>query len=289
MNDGTERREDVGAMSRDKYNFIVGLLAALLAFSAFQGTLTQKLDFGFFEASMLQLMGAFGVIIGLSAYMFAWYFAKMNTRYENAARLRFLKPAADALYVAALAFPLLMIALWLLNSAAAGLIDMLSQMPQQQRQDYIRIVTTATGSLAGLVTAVFIYRYTRHRAEVSRQVEVIDLRQRSMDSIESAQQLYTKSNYAATIMEAYKAVILVLRAVLLFKDVPLASYERSYDIMGKAKHAGVITGEDLKVLDKMRRVRNKAAHLDISLTQKQADDVLKNASEVLAKISSQIE
>jgi uncharacterized protein (UPF0332 family) len=289
MNDGAQRPEDTGAMSRDKYNFIVGLLAALLAFSAFQGTLTRKLDFGFFEASMLQLMGAFGVIIGLSAYMFAWYFAKMNTRYENAAHLRFLKPAADALYVAALAFPLLMMLVWLLSQGVTRVIDMLSQMPLAQRQEYIGFVTAALGSLVGILALVFIIRYTKHRAEVSRQVDVIDLRQRSMNSIESAQQLYTKGNYAATIMEAYKAVILVLRAVLLFKDVPLASYERSYDIMSKARYAGVITKDDMKVLDKMRRVRNKAAHLDISLTQKQADDVLKNASAVLEKISSQIE
>ena len=276
-------------LSKDKYNFIVGLLAAMLAFSAFQGALTHRLDFGVFEASVLQLMGWFGVLIGLSAYIFAWYFAKMNTRYENAPRLRFLKPSADALYVAALAFPLLMVGLWLVNQAAIYVIDAVSQLPASQRESYIRLVSAASSTLATVIAAIFVYRYTKHRMEVSRQVGVIDLRQRSMDAIEVAQELYTKGSYASSILEAYKAVTLVVRAVLLSKDVPVSSYDRSRDIMQKAKTASILDKDDITVLERMRKARNKAAHLDISLTQKQADDVLRATHAVLEKVSAKIE
>lgn len=261
----------------------------MLAFTAFQDTLTQKVDFGVFEASVLQLMGVFGICIGLSAYMFAWHLAKANTRYQNTRGLRLLRPIADALYIAALAFPVLMTGLWLLHQAAAYLIDAVSQLPPGQRKMYVQLVSGMSSALGVVLVGVFIYRYTSHKLAVVREIGVISLRQQSIDAIEAAQQLYTKGNYAASILEAYRAVMFVLRAVLLFKNVQAAGFERSRDIIRKGRQVSVITREEQTTLEAIRKTRNKAAHLDTSLTQKQADATLRSVRAILEKLSTKIE
>lgn len=260
--------------TREKYTFIVAFVAALLAFTSFKTELSLiTIDLGIFAPSLLQLVVMFLVLLSLSIYFFAFDSIRYRTRIQNFLIFRFFIILADILYVMGIVFPLFIFLLWTTNAILNFLLR--SQFP------FLNTIINIAVSLITVFITLFIskLKISGLRNKYSREIEIQEESQ-----LERAKELFDKKFYSESILEAYKVIELVIRKQLEkkgFRTIGLPTFS----IIELAVKNETIDKELLKEIEKLRLMRNKAAHFYTSFNSRDAKSALNLVEKILNKIT----
>jgi HEPN domain-containing protein len=266
--------------SRNKYNYIVALLAALFALVTFQSDLVATLHFGPFSVEWLTLAWVMIGLIGLSVYV-----AALSYSLDFLSRSRFawlsglsqrlggwLLAAADNLYFVGMTFPLQVAFAWGLSWAA------------------VHITPQAFQSVAGLigalvsVTASFVigYAYSREKKESRQLATQKALQTLNAKTLENAEELIKEGAYNSGIIEAVRVLEIRLKELLLTKRGYETDTVSVRKLVAMARQDGLLSKKEAAELLKIRNVRAVAAQLSGEVDRADAQRLLTRIKELLA-------
>jgi len=268
--------------SKDKSNFVVAFLAAVLALVVFEKNLKlMKVHLGFYEPTLFQIISLFSIFLGLSAYFYALDYIRYGTKFQNNFLFRLIIPIADFLYVLSMIIPIGILIIWIGNiflNKMSGLI--------KEVKNNIYVINSLFSVLIGILGSFFSLVYTKKR--------IIDLEKELSESfkiaresrLEKANKFYAEKFYSVSILEAFKVLELTLRSRLEEKGFRTKNL-KIIDLSNLALKMGLITKNDLSYIKELRAMRNKVAHLDISFSKENADFVFKSVKNILDKLEEE--
>jgi HEPN domain-containing protein len=266
--------------SRNKYNYIVALLAALFALITFQGDLKATLHFGPLSVEWLVLAWVMIGLIGLSVYVaalsysldflsrskFAWL-SEFSQRMGN-----WLLAAADNLYFVGMTFPLQVGFAWAISWAAEHLTP-------GAFQNVVGLIAAVVS-----VTASFVigYAYSRERKE-SRQLAIQKaLQTLNARTLDNAEELIKQGAYNSGIIEAVKVLEIRLKELLLTKRGYETDTVSVRKLVAMARQEGLLTKKQAAEIIKVRNIRAVAAQLSGEVDHADAEQLLERVKQLLA-------
>jgi hypothetical protein len=266
--------------SRNKYNYIVALLAALFAIITFQSNLKATLHLGPFSVEWLTLAWVMVGLIGISVYVAALsysldFLSRSQLVWLSSLSQRlggWLMTAADSLYFVGMTFPLQVAFAWCLSWLA------------------VHITPEAMQSAAGLIgalvslTASFAvgYAYSREKKE-SRQLATQKTWQAlNAKTLETAEELIAQGAYNSGIIEAVKVLEIRLRELLLAKRGYETDAVSVRKLIALARQDKILSKKEAAELIKIRNIRAAAAQLSGEVDRSDAERLLARIKELLA-------
>lgn len=244
------------SQSKDQSIFVVGLLAAFLAFSPFKeelGSIT-ILNSPKGPVSLLTLLLIFIIILTLSVYLHALDYQKYNfgVIFQNFFLFKWVSALANFFYSAAVLFPILV------------LIVLIAQNVIQNPT--INDNATAFISIIGAFLNI-LFAVSKHTSD--RNNDVQHLKKKIDIYTENASKLFKDEYYTACIIESYRIFEILLRASLLKRGIltqntPIHSIERL------AQEKNIIPSNELNNFRILKEMRNRAVHLDVSFSKEDA-------------------
>lgn len=272
--------------ARDKYSYVVALLAVILAFAAFKDELSKAtISFGLFDATVLQIGIAFVLILSLSTYLFALTYSFQGSKLEGSRLLGGAAKTADVVYFIGMAVPIILFITWVLNLFIGVLAQFLGAV---DAAELLQAVTTASSLLLGFLTGVYSKRYAHYKGRL-KDLEIFQSFVTQKDlGLENAERLYKQKFYASSIIEAYKAIELSIRSWLAKNKIPVPYDVYGLELIQLAQTNEVVGPALAKQLDRVRKLRNQAAHLDKGIEKADADYVMDVTSTLIRTINDSL-
>ena len=257
---------------KDKAIFVVGLLAAFLAFSTFKEDLI-KINF-YISGKPFNLLGGiliFILLLTFSVYLYALDYVRYSFgKYQNFMLFRLIIPLANFFYSAAVLFPVLIFFMWL--------ISILPIKNFAQKHEVGILVFDIVGVLIVIVISIFNSISTTRRQKQKDAEEIEALRS---NYLQRAFDLFKNSFFGESIMEAFKALDLYLREKLLEKDTLSTKFTNIKDLTNLAIKYKIIDPKSLPALEDLRGMRNQAAHSLKPFTKEQAEFAINTVRSIL--------
>lgn len=245
--------------TQNKPNFVISLLAMVLAFMVFkEELLTLKLNFGFFNVSGYVLAIVFISLLWISSYLFALNY--INTRFPKVYKL--VNYLANVFYLLAVSFPIIVLILWWGNILIAT-IWLLNIENKSTLSNILLILTSFTSSFA-------ILYQTRELQDKQHEILNLKFEQDKFSSIEKFLNLYKSKFYNESILEAYKTLDISVKKELENKGIYTLN-KSSQSAFDEAAKAGILDKNMLANLKDLRWLRNQVAHMNTEFWKKEAD------------------
>lgn len=266
--------------SRNKYNYIIALLAALFALITFQGDLKATLHFGPFSVEWLTLAWVMIGLIGLSVYVaalsysldflsrskFAWM-SNASQRVGN-----WLLAAADNLYFVGMTFPLQVAFAWTLSWLA------------------VHVAPGVWGGMMGLSIAlasvmlffVIGHAYSKEKRESRQLATQKELQTLNAKTLEAAEALIKHGSYNSGVIEAVKVLEIRLKELLLTKRGYETDTVSVRKLVAMARQDRLLTKKEATELIKLRNIRATAAQLSGEIGRTDAEHLLDRVKGLLA-------
>lgn len=260
---------------KDKAVFVVGLMAAFLAFSSYKEELSSiYIQIGQSAPSLSSLFLTFVIFLALSVYFYALDYLRYSfPRFQNSLTFKLTNFLANAFYSLAIFFPLLVLIFWV-----ASVIP----QPSPQHQKWLLWFDILGGLFLG--GAALFNTISQIRRSKKRLIEAIDKsRARALDR---ALKLFNGEFYGETIMESFKVLEALLGEELLEKSglyTQGMGGGRMIELAVKHEIIDVGTANEVKILQEMR---NKAAHSDKPFSREEAEKALSIIRSVLGKTNN---
>lgn len=271
--------------AKDKYTYIVALLAVVLAFGAFKEQLAKvHVPILFWEPSLLLLFVEFSIILTASAYFFALDYLRAGTRFEAIRILKTGRLLAHMLYALGVLMPAAVVILWLVTEFATYLASHLS-INAKAPDGILLALNLLFGVLAGVTAAFTVVAYGRARQRLAQLQQLVELGNRKDAQLQKAEALYKQRFYTSSIIEAYKLVELALAESLQKIGYDYAGTMPAQQQLQLARKSGILMPKDEGLLRDLRGIRNKAAHKVVDFGKKDADFALEAARKLLVALS----
>lgn len=266
--------------SRNKYNYIVALLAALFALITFQGDLEATLHFGPFSVEWLTLAWVMIGLIGLSVYVAALSYSLDFLSRSGSAWLSnlaqrlggWLMAAADNLYFVGMTFPLQVGFAWSLSWVAVHLSP-----------EALQSVAGLVGALVSVAASFAIgYAYSREKKESRRLETEKALQTLNARTLENAEELIKQGAYNSGIIEAVRVLEIRLKELLLTKRGYEAGTVSVRKLVAMARQDGLLSKQEAAELLRIRNIRVAAAQLSGEVDRADARHLLERVKELLA-------
>lgn len=266
--------------SRNKYNYIVALLAALFALVTFQSDMEATLHFGPFSVEWLTLAWVMIGLIGLSVYVAALsysldFLSRSKFAWMSSASQRlgnWLLAAADNLYFVGMTFPL-----------QVGFAWSISWIAEHLTPDAFKNVVGLIAALVS-VTASFVigYAYSREKKESRQLATQKALQTLNAKTLENAEELIKQGAYNSGIIEAVKVLEIRLKELLLTKRGYETDTVSVRKLVAMARQDGLLTKKEAAELIKIRNIRAVAAQLSGEIDRVDAERLLARVKQLLA-------
>lgn len=255
----------------EKGVFVVALLGSFLALSAFKDELKAiRLIFGSGTVSLLGILIVFGLMLMLSAYLYALDYVRYSFgKYQNFFIFRTIIPIANFFYSLALIFPIFIFILWIADSP-----------PFHQFNNTYRKPVLYFDIIAGLILIIggLINSYILSKRKKKEDEQIIE--KSKENSLRRAIELLGKDFFGESLVESFKTLEFALRERLFEKqgfDSKFLNMTRLLELSNKNQ---VIDPKLVPRIKEIQQIRNKFAHEYTQVTQEQA----KSAIEVVRKI-----
>lgn len=249
---------------KDKPTFVVGLLAAVLAFTSFKNELSNiKIDLGFCYLNLLQVAIIFFIILSLSAYFYALDYMRYGygEKIKNISIFKWILPLANFLYVVALLFPLIILYVWMVSFIITTLhIPII----------HIIKITYAINLIGGVAFGIISYLTSQILTKNIRLTLAKKLEEKGSHRFNKARQLYKKGFYAETILELFKVIEINISKKLEEKGYLTQNLGPS-SLKLLSQKEKIITDKNISGYDNLKIMRNNCVHKNISFDKKQAD------------------
>lgn len=256
---------------KDKAVFVLGLLGVFLAFSPFKEDLSQiNLFIINKKYSLSSLMIAFLLPLTLSVYLYALDYLKYSLgRHQNFFIFKIFVPLANFFYFIAILFPLLVVSIWLISFPVIN--------------DFFIQYNLTLISTFIIVGFFIIYGFLiSMRLTTEMKAEEISIIEGDKNKyLQRAIQLLNNHFYGESISEAFKALELWLRERLLEDKKLSTSNIPTKDLIYLAFQNKIINDKDIKIIEDIHKLRNKAAHSITNITKEQSFSALKIIKEIL--------
>ncbi len=266
--------------SRNKYNYIVALLAALFALVAFQGSFKAALHFGPFSVEWLVLAWVMIGLIGLSVYIAALsysldFLSRSSSAWLSALSQRlsgWLLGAADGLYFVGMTFPLQVGFAWVISWMA-------EHFTPTAFKSLVGFIITVVSVALSLVAAT---AYSRERKETRQLAAQKDLQTLNAKTLEATEMLIKQGAYNSSIIEAVKVLEIRLKELLLAKRGYETDAVSVRQLIAMARQDKLLSKKEAAELIKIRNIRAAAAQLSGEISRSDAERLLERVKELLA-------
>lgn len=263
---------------KERWEFIVGYVALIVSISAFKDELSQiNLNMGFASATAAQFL--FVLILGFIAtmHLFLIPFLLSSTRYANIKLVTWLESFSYFVFALLTVSPIFVLLSIVFNS----LLNTLRSIPIGTKD----IITGSTSAIIAIIFNIISYyvagRYRKQKYSSEKQ----ELESREIKEFENVQKLYGDGYYSQSILEAFKVMELHLRRLIMQKDIPFRS-NKFQDVLEVSLKLQLISKPDLGSINRIRQMRNSAAHLDVEFTKAQAGEAIDFIKELIRKTST---
>jgi hypothetical protein len=231
-----------------RYNVAATIAGLALSFAAFKDELKLyeiPLVFGNVSLSWLFLFALGALFFSLWLYVISSVI--LLPRWPQLKFIQYVPRFAHFMFVLTLLSPIFVALLWLADLAVSGV-----QSLDEAELDILGSILTALSAFAAGIASRTLWN-------AQKQTQSEFLREREGSELASAKVLLTTGHHRAAIIEAFRALDLFLIRELL---------QRGYDVkqipprvmLTLAASKGVLTIELARELNRLRELRNKAAH-----------------------------
>jgi len=262
--------------TKTKITFALALLAALFTVSPLLGDIGTT---GYlFLGIIIQVRYAYYVLVALLAIAVYCYGLELISERspfdaERAGNITYalallVPPAYGALFVVA---QLGKVVQWVSKSPIAS-----------------KLVEYLLVAVAVLFIRAFTLGFTKTLAEKDKSSAVEQLSNREASLISRASQMHALGHYDLAVLESFRAIETSIRKALRRKDISLRP-RTMIEMLKVAEKAGIIDPELRGYIQKIRIMRNQAAHAGEPISQEAAEDALALAKKVIASLESNSE
>lgn len=259
--------------AKDKAIFVVGLMAAFFAFSAYKEELSQiRLQIGQVTPTLSSLFLAFIIILSLSAYFYALDYLKYSyPRFQNSFVFKITTFLGNFLYSFGVLFPLLVFFFWIAPAIP---------LPPEK---YIPAIV-AFDIIGGIVVALLAVFDAISKQKQRKQKEIEGIDAKKVFSLQRALQLFENKFYGESVVESFKVLEIFLREMLLEKvDIHTEGISPSRIIETATKN-NILDINSAEKVNELRKMRNLAAHSEKPLTRKDAEKALQIIRSILETV-----
>ena len=264
---------------KERWEFIVGYVALIVSLSAFKDELTRiNLNLGFLTTTAAKFL--FALILGFifTLHLYLIPFLLSSTRYANIRLLKLLESLSYFIFVFLTVSPIFMLVSIGINS----LVNFIRSIPIDEKDVVTSSVSLAIGIILAIVSNIVAVRYRRQKYSSEKQ----ELEFQEIREFENAQKLFNDGYYSQSILEAFKVMELHLRRLILQKDVPFRS-TKFQDVLELVLRLELLNKSEIAAINRIRQMRNSAAHLDVDFTKAQAGEAISFIKELIRKTSNQ--
>lgn len=257
---------------KEKAVFVVGLLAAFLAFSFFKDDLSQKyLLIANQPYSLWHSTVFFVILLAISVYLYALNYIRYSFgRFQNFFVFRWIIPTANFFYSLAILYPIIVLIAWVLGSEP---IYGFALQHQKAMGVFDIVATLVALALAG---ADAFFSRMRQKREEAQSIEA-----NKVSYLERAIRLIDQGFYGEALMEAQKVLEQYLREKLLSKEGSSPRFVSMRQLVQMAEIAKIVDAKHIAPIKDLQDLRNKAAHSSDPVTKAQADFGLRLVKQVL--------
>jgi HEPN domain-containing protein len=256
--------------AKHKIAFAVAFLAALFSISPLIKEVGER-GFHFFGIflSINYLYYAAACIFTLSVYAFGIQFLTEKG-------INWAAKAGNAFYALALTTPVIYLALFISAKTLEVLGKNLSIL-------VINVITGVIGALLGALGTMFIYIFQRRLAEREKNATTEQLSKEETLFMKRAQELIRSKHYDLAVVEAFKAIEVSAKKVLFEQG----RYFQPNKWLSTISNSEILPKELIQGLNRIREVRNVAAHGVEPVSSETAKEIIPLAARIVATLSSQ--
>lgn len=250
---------------KGKYEVILGFVTLVISLSAFKDELSNViLNLGFFNLSLSNFL--LYVVYGFSICLYLYIIEKFlrDTKIGSWKIFDYILKFAYFLFIFILLSPLLII----LNliSLQIYLSVSLNLEALNRVLFIIMVITSILAFISSAVTSQLFFSLLRRKNK--EEVEEQEIKE-----LYNAKKLFEDSYYSHSLLETFKALESHLYKKLIEKEIRVQRHKIN-DIINLALKENIIEQKDITAINKIREMRNIAAHSDSNNTKKEANDAL---------------
>jgi len=249
---------------KGKYEIILGFITLVVSLSAFKDELSQiKLNLGYttFSLSNYFLLSILG--FSLCLYLYIIENVVRDTVIGKYKIFDYFIMFAYLLFVFILCTPILLF----LNVLAVILYEYISNHNSEDDKANIFFYITATISFINIVFSFYESRKIL-KNQKKQQVEIIN--RKEIIELENAEKLFIDGYYSQSLFETFKVLQSYLYKKLLQKDLRV-SENRFPELLELSLKYNLIEETDKQNIEKLRNLRNVAAHKSIQYSKEDAE------------------
>lgn len=264
---------------KERWEFIVGYVALIVSLSAFKDELTAiNLNLGFYSFSAAQYLFILILSFLFSLHLYLIPFLLSATRYANLRVLAFIESLSYFIFVFLASSPFFV----LLAVGVNILLNMLRTIPINSKDLVSTSVTSIIGVIFGIISNIIASKYLKQKYSNQKQeLELLEI-----SEFENAQRLFNDGYYSQSILEAFKVLELHLKRLISQKDIPFRS-NKIQDLITVAHKLELINQDEIEKFNRIRKMRNSAAHLDVNYTKAQSEEAIVFIKELIKRANEQ--
>lgn len=265
----------------DHNNYLIGFVAVLVGLGAFKDELFNgHIRILNIWPTWFSLIAPIAVFLLIAAWLNALIYLTENfTRSGIAIHVWLRRISLGLNLLALLVWPIMLITLLGYSFVASRYVGFLSSV--------LNLVPFALGTLAAIFTGKLTQQV--EKGEINKALQLV--RKLKEKGLENSEKLYKQKFYSSSILEAYKTIELTLAGYLIRRGAISSTTPNvpfKY-VLEAVVDLGYLEKNDINLINEIRILRNKAAHLDINLTKNDADFVISSTRSILKKFDESAE
>ena len=255
---------------KQKIAFAVGLLAVLFTITPLLqpfGSIGYPV-FGL-DLTLLRLYYFLSILLTLAVYAY-------SVQFLTERNLRYPAVVGNVLYAVAIVTPAAYVLLF-------GVLTAVNSAGSLLRYPYLQtFVEHLLSGFAGAVLVRFVFLLQRVIGRKEKSAVAEQLEREEMQFLHRAEQLSGAGHFDLAAVEAWKALEVAARRTFLRRNLPVSP--RGNLVRDIEKHR-LLPGELISELNRVRQVRNLAAHAVEPISKEQAEGVITATARLLAALA----
>jgi HEPN domain-containing protein len=266
--------------NKDRYELFLGFATLILAYGAFKDEFnTIQINLGYWNFTLADYFLRVVYAIGICAYCYTVARVFGYLKILEAWRIAFyIERFAFAIFVFIIFSPIILGIIY----PCYSIFEKYTQLDEQQRADILSVAS----SFLGLITSILSFVITRKYFKQKNLLRQESIEREEIIELEKAIKLNESGFYSQAIIEAFKVLEIHLTRLLSKKyDFPRQRYS-FIDLFNYAKKLHLLDSSDVEIINRIRFMRNEAAHLKTEHSKEQADESIDFIKSLIKKIST---
>lgn len=254
-----------------RYELILGFLTIIISLSAFKDELSLlEVDLKFISFRLNQFFFVFILGITISFYLYSVERLFNTLTIKQFKIIKWITLSAYLLFILLAISPIAIFLLWsfaLINISFSVIV----------RAVFYGIV----GGMIGQITILIFKQFIKSK----KNIKIEELEVNEIKELETSQKLYDQNFYSQSIVETNKTIQTTLNLILINRNID-GTRINFLEITSYCLKKKIITLEDLKEIEKIRKLRNEATHLNVINTKDEALYAITFAKKLIKKTAA---